>query len=83
MNDSVEIAENVEESRFNVLKKEILEGSAVCGMMLKEVDLKRFHCMVISIQRDCDFIANPPADWCFRPGDIVWFAGETALLGKI
>lgn len=83
MNDSVEIAENVEESRFNVLKKEILEGSAVCGMMLKEVDLKRFHCMVISIQRDCDFIANPPADWCFRPGDIVWFAGEIALLGKI
>ena len=33
-------------------------------------------CMVISVLRENEFIANPKADLRFQAGDTVWIAGE-------
>ena len=80
---SIELADNQEEANFNVLKQALSEEAPIVGRTLREVNLKRYRCMVISIQRGSDFIANPPADWKFAAGDTVWFAGETSRLGTV
>lgn len=83
LDESIVIGENIEEQNFKVTRRILSENSPIAGKMLKELNLKKFRCMVISVQRDRDFVANPPAEWSFLGGDIVWFAGETSRLGDL
>lgn len=83
LEESIVIGENIEEQKFKVTRRILSADSPILGKMLKDLNLKKFRCMVISVQREGDFIANPPAEWNFHEGDIVWFAGETARLGEL
>ena len=35
--------------------------------------------MIIAIQRDNDYIVNPPASAVFQSGDIVWFVSPDEM----
>lgn len=54
------------------------EESYLTGKVLRECAFADFQCMMISVMRDGDFIANPKADFRFKSGDTVWIAGNTS-----
>ena len=61
---------------FEVVPVDIEKESYLCGKTLKSLDLRKSNCMIISVLRDGQMIANPSADLIFREGDRVWIAGE-------
>ena len=53
-------------------------GSPLAGMTIREVDFQdRMTCMIIGIERGREPVMNPPADFVFAEGDVVWVVGET------
>ncbi len=53
------------------------ENSRYVGVTLYESNLRnRFNVMVIAVERDDDFILNPPASIMFQEGDTVWFVSS-------
>lgn len=58
----------------------IREQSSLAGLALKDTDIRKRGCMVVSVMHEGDMISNPGADYVIRPGDEVWLVGsETAL----
>ena len=52
--------------------------SPLAGMTIRQVDFQdKMTCMIIGIERGHKPIANPPADFVFETGDVVWVVGET------
>lgn len=66
------------DQEFTVMPVTVDESSPLCGTALRNIDMRAYGCMVISILRDGKFITNPKADFVFETGDTVWLAGETA-----
>lgn len=58
----------------------VSEESAFCGHTLREIDMRKTGCMVISVMRDDKNITNPGAEFKFEVGDMVWLAGEKSAL---
>lgn len=58
----------------------VSEESAFCGHTLREIDMRKTGCMVISVMRDDKNITNPGAEFKFETGDMVWLAGEKSAL---
>ena len=64
------------ESRFVVLMIQLDSESYLTGKSLRETDMRKSGCMVISIQHNDNLITNPGADFRFEEGDTVWIAGD-------
>ena len=74
-------AKNVGNADDFVVETFLLEdNSPMTGRSLRELDMRSFGCMIISLLRESEFIANPPADFVFAAGDYVWLAGLSADL---
>lgn len=63
---------------FDVVNIRLGPESYLTGQTLRNVRMRDYHCMVISVMRDSHFITNPKPDFCFEEGDTVWLAGETS-----
>ena len=63
---------------FRIVPEVLTEDSFLTGKTLRGINLRKYHCMVISVLRDNDFITNPEPDFRFRAGDTVWIAGNLA-----
>lgn len=56
------------------------KDSFLTGRTLREVDMRRYGCMLVSTQRGNEFITNPRPDRRFEEGDVVWIAGEKSRM---
>ena len=63
---------------FTVKKGLLGPDSYLTGKKLRETDMRRSGCMIISIMHDGKLITNPGADFMFTEGDTIWIAGEEA-----
>ena len=68
------------EQGFEVIPVTLDEESFLTGKALREVNMRQYRCMVISVLHEGEFITNPKPDYRFGAGDIVWIAGETSAL---
>ena len=65
-----------ENEEFAIERILLTPESPLAGKTLREADLRRSGCMVISYLRDGVLVTNPKADDPLLPGDSVWLAGE-------
>ena len=68
------------EQEFEVAPVTLDEDSFLSGKVLREINMRQYRCMVISVLHEGEFITNPKPDYRFGAGDIVWIAGETSAL---
>lgn len=61
---------------FIVRMVKVEEDSILANHTLRQADLRKYGCMVVSILRGGNHITNPTADDSILPGDLVWIAGE-------
>ena len=66
------------ENDFSVDCIIINQESFLYGKTLRELDMRKCGCMVISVMRDGQLITNPKAEFKFTDEDRVWIAGEAA-----
>jgi len=78
MKDSVVTGSGLEDSEFKVVSTELNKDSYLTGKTLRELNLRDYKCMIVSVLRDNQFITNPKPDLTFKEGDMVWIAGETS-----
>ena len=64
------------DTEFEVVAADIRAGSYLCGKTLREVGMRDYRCMVVSILRGEEMITNPKPDLRFAEGDVVWLAGD-------
>lgn len=63
---------------FKIVPEALTEESFLTGKTLRGTNLRKYHCMVISVLRGSEFITNPEPDFRFQAGDTVWIAGNLA-----
>jgi len=68
------------EQEFEVAPVTLDEDSFLSGKVLRDINMRQYRCMVISVLHEGEFITNPKPDYRFGAGDIVWIAGETSAL---
>ncbi|MBQ1751299.1 MAG: TrkA C-terminal domain-containing protein [Bacteroidales bacterium] len=62
----------------------ILEANSyLTGSTLRDVSLRDYGCMVVSVLRGDEIITNPRPDFHFAEGDTVWIAGDISSLDWI
>ena len=64
------------EPNFTVKSGQLAPDSFLTGKSLKDTEMRKGGCMIISVLHDNKLITNPGADFCFCEGDTVWIAGE-------
>ena len=69
-----------QEPEFDVVPLTLEADSFLTGKVLRHVNMRQYHCMVISVLHKGEFITNPEPDFQFGVGDVVWIAGETSTL---
>lgn len=65
-----------DDNSFTVLSSQLSADSYLTGKTLRETDMRRSGCMIISVQKDNKLFTNPGPDFLFGEGDTVWIAGE-------
>ncbi len=65
-----------EDSGFAVKSGILGPDSFLTGKKLRETDMRRSGCMIISVLHNGKLITNPGADFTFGEGDTIWIAGE-------
>ena len=68
--------EEEQQSNFTVLGRVLGPDSILTGKSLREADMRRNGCMIISVLHDNKLITNPGPEYRFAEGDTVWIAGE-------
>lgn len=68
------------EEEFCVESLTLGNDSPLTGRTLKDLDMRRSACMVVSVLRNRKQTTNPEADFRFEAGDIVWLAGEKSAV---
>lgn len=68
--------DTVADSSFTVVTGVLGENSYLSGKTLRETDMRKSGCMIISVLQNDKLITNPGADFRFTPGDTIWIAGE-------
>lgn len=68
------VTDNKDEE-FTVEHFTLGELSYLTGKTLRQVKMRSYGCMLISVLRDDLFITNPSADFDYQVGDTVWIAG--------
>ena len=77
MNDNIVPApERGLDTSFIVTNSTLGADSFLTGKTLRETDMRRSGCMIISVLHDNKLITNPGAEFRFSEGDTVWIAGE-------
>lgn len=82
INSSLDTAPEPEQE-FNVVPIVLESDSYLTGSTLREVSLRDYGCMVVSVLRGDEIITNPRPDFRFNEGDTVWIAGDTSSLDWI
>ncbi|MBO4844538.1 MAG: cation:proton antiporter [Bacteroidales bacterium] len=67
-----------QDAEFEVIPITLEEDSYLTGKTLRGTNMRDYRCMVISVLTGGEFHTNPKPDYVFRPGDVVWIAGETS-----
>ena len=68
------------ENEMHIYRYVVLPSGPLIGQTLSHSDFqKRHHGMIIAIQRDDDYIVNPPANTVFECDDIVWFVSPDEI----
>ena len=65
---------------FEVVTLTLEADSFLTGKTLRNVNMRQYRCMVISVLHEGEFTTNPEPDFQFGVGDVVWIAGETSSL---
>jgi len=65
-------------AEFEVVPVTLGPDSYLTGKTLREIGMRDYRCMVVSVLRGEDILTNPKPDFRFAEGDVVWIAGETA-----
>lgn len=65
---------------FQIKPVVLTDESYLTGRKLRDADLRRYQCMVISILHKGEVITNPDPDFPFAAGDTVWLAGNVSAL---
>ncbi|MBO4476114.1 MAG: cation:proton antiporter [Bacteroidales bacterium] len=69
-------AETEQEQDFILTSKTLTADSRLTGKTLRETDMRRSGCMIISVLHDNKLITNPGSEFRCSEGDTVWIAGE-------
>ena len=69
-------SDSVSKPDFTVIKSLLSPDSYLLGKKLRDTDMRRSGCMIISVLHDGKLITNPGADYVFTEGDTIWIAGE-------
>ena len=77
MKDNTRVPEE-DDPDFALLSSVLTLESFLTGKTLRETDMRRSGCMIISVLHDNKLITNPGAEFRFAAGDTVWIAGEKA-----
>lgn len=80
MDESIIHEKNVKNEEFCVSRISIGNGSVMNGKTLRELDMRKASCMVVSIMRNGKLITNPEADFRLQENDSVWLAGEKSSI---
>ena len=67
-----------DDNSFVVKAGVIGPDSFLNGKSLREADMRKGGCMLISVLHEDKLLANPGADFVISEGDTVWIAGEDA-----
>jgi len=78
INDNIIREQTTEETDFTVKAGQLGPESFLTGKTLRESEMRKGGCMIISVFHADQLIANPGADFRFSAGDTVWLAGEAA-----
>lgn len=70
-------------SVFRIEPETLTADSFLTGKTLRGTNLRKYHCMVISVLRGSQIITNPEPDFRFLEGDTVWIAGDIAELETV
>ena len=77
MKDNTEILDAEENTSDFTVKSSVLgPESFLTGKTLRETDMRKSGCMIISVLHDNKIVTNPGADFVFTEGDTVWIAGD-------
>ncbi len=68
------------ENEMHIYRYVVLPSGPLIGQTLSHSDFqKRHHGMIIAIQRDDEYIVNPPANTVFECDDTVWFVSPDEI----
>ena len=68
------------DNELNIYRYVVVDTGPLVGKTLSHSDFQqRHHGMIIAIQRDDEYIINPPASTVFHNGDIVWFVSPEEM----
>ena len=68
------------DNEMNIYRYVVVVGGPLIGQTLSHSDFQQRHNgMIIAIQRDDDYIVNPPATTVFENGDVVWFVSPEEI----
>ncbi len=70
-------------SVFRIEPETLTDDSFLTGKTLRGTNLRKYHCMVISVLRGSQIITNPEPDFRFQEGDTVWVAGNVDELETV
>ncbi|MBO4671944.1 MAG: cation:proton antiporter [Bacteroidales bacterium] len=78
MKDNTEVPAQEEDVHSDFALKTALLGpdSLLTGKSLREIDMRKNGCMIISVLHDNKLVTNPGAEFVFTEGDTVWIAGD-------
>ena len=68
---------------FKIEPVTLTSDSFLTGKTLRGTNLRKYHCMVISVLRGSQIITNPEPDFRFQEGDTVWMAGNIGELETV
>lgn len=68
---------------FRIEPVVLTPDSYLTGKTLRGTNLRKYHCMVISVLRGSQIITNPEPDFRFQEGDTVWMAGNVGELETV
>lgn len=83
MAGAVAPADSTSGSGFRIEPETLTAESFLTGKTLRNTNLRKYHCMVISVLRGSQIITNPEPDFRFEEGDTVWVAGNVAELETV
>lgn len=77
---SIPDPESAESGEFAVSRIELGRDSVLTGRSLRELDMRKQSCMIVSVMRGGRLITNPEADLRLQEGDTIWIAGDKAAV---
>mgnify|MGYP003311491879 FL=1 len=80
INENIIHRTNVNDEEFCVSQVTVGDTSVMNGKTLRELDMRKASCMVVSVMRNGKLITNPEADFRLQEDDSVSLAGEKSSI---